>query len=203
MKKILSLFLLIVCLSGCGTPQPQNTTKIIASKSQLVNNGFIELTKESKFPDNGMNKIYNILLGNKTTKSLDYISDGNSYLIGCQDDVIVLAINLLDLNLDIKDNTVSGNGVIYLFNNLGETPKWGVIELNEKVGLKGNSFIIYEELNEDEKIYKYVNDVNGKVSDLDLSKQSITNAPLLITPDLDTFIHTYLNKVVGGDNNES
>lgn len=203
MKKILSLFLLIVCLSGCGSPQPQNTTKIIASKSQLVNNGFIELTKESKFPDNGMNKIYNILLGNKITKSLDYISDGNSYLIGCQDDVIVLAINLLDLNLDVKDNTVSGNGIIYLFNNLEETPKWGVIELNEKVGLKGNSFIIYEELNEDEKKYKYVNDINGKVSDLDLSKQTITNAPLIITPDLDTFINTYLNKVVGGDNNES
>ena len=200
-KKITKLFLallLVGLVSGCGSTknsQPQSTNQVI-NQSQLSNNGFISLTKDNKLPNAFVNQVYTKLLENKSTKDLKYLSDGNSYLIGCNNDgQIIIALNVIANDLKLEGENITGQGFISMFYAGDEIPQYGLIEYTQETGVKGNSFFISQELDEENENYQFVGIANGKKSDLDLTKQDFKVAVPIINPELNKFLDTYLSKI--------
>lgn len=194
---ILILFTLF-SLAGCGAKvSPQSNLNKVVERNQLEKSGFLNIKNNTVFVDNVVNYYYQELLKYSKYKYLEYITNGNDLILGYSGAELKIAIKVVNNKLIIENEAISSGeaNIFYLVND--NELIWGDIYISTDTGLKGSNFQIKETLIEEgkKKHYEYQSQVDEEgFTTFDPSAQK-ENSFMIITPDLNSFIATYLSEV--------
>lgn len=198
---LLSVFLILFALfslTGCGSKvSPQSNLNKVVERNQLEKSGFLNIKNNTVFVDNVVNYYYQELLKDSKFKDLEYITNGNDLILGYSGAELKIAMKVVNSKLIIENEAISSGeaNIFYLVND--NELVWGDIYISTDTGLKGSNFQIKETLIEEgkKKHYEYQSQVDGEgFTTFDPSVQK-ENSFMIITPDLNSFIATYLSEV--------
>lgn len=195
---VILILLSLFSLAGCGSKvSPQSNLNKVVERNQLEKSGFLNIKNNTVFVDNVVNYYYQELLKDSKYKYLEYITNGNDLILGYRGAELKIAMKVVNNKLIIENEAISSGeaNIFYLVND--NELVWGDIYISTDTGLKGSNFQIKETLIEEgkKKLYEYQSQVDDEgFTTFDPSVQK-ENSFMIITPDLNSFIATYLSEV--------